>query len=105
MQYGREAKSGMDPMVKMLKVEVRPMRSETAAQPMRPAKLPPAIACKGFSDDDYIIIIFTGIFCLPGRPLIRGHFLQNSISSINHGQIAQYFDMLRKIGKKLHIFY
>ena len=36
--------------------------------------------------------------CLPGRPLIRGHFFQNSLASINYGQIAQYLDMLRKIG-------
>ena len=30
---------------------------------------------------------------VPGRPLIRGHFFQNSPASISYRQIAQYFDM------------
>ena len=36
---------------------------------------------------------------VPGWPLIRGIFFQNSLASKNYGQIAQYFDMLRKIGQ------
>ena len=35
---------------------------------------------------------------VPGRPLIRGHFFQNSLASTIYSQIAQYSDMLRKIG-------
>ena len=35
---------------------------------------------------------------IPGRPLIRGHFFQNSLASTIYIQIAQYSDMLRKIG-------
>ena len=37
------------------------------------------------------------IYQIPGRPLIRGHFFPNSLASINYGQIAKHFDMLRKI--------
>ena len=35
---------------------------------------------------------------IPGRPLIRGHFFQNSLASTMYSQIAQFSDMLRKIG-------
>ena len=35
---------------------------------------------------------------VPGRPSTQGHFFQKSLASLSYGQIAPYFDMLRKIG-------
>ena len=35
---------------------------------------------------------------IPGRPSKRGYCFQNSLASMNYGQIAQYFDIPRKIG-------
>ena len=46
MQYGRQAKMGTAPKVNAWKVFLRPILSEIAAQPMRPAKLPTAIAIR-----------------------------------------------------------
>ncbi len=40
MKYGRVAKIGTAPIVKMLKVARRPILSDTAAQPNRPTRFP-----------------------------------------------------------------
>ena len=40
MKYGRAAKIGTAPIVKMLKVARRPILSDTAAQPNRPTRFP-----------------------------------------------------------------
>ena len=35
---------------------------------------------------------------IPGWAAIWGHFFQNSLASVEYGQIVQYVDILRKIG-------